>query len=97
MITLPPVNPKELKQLEARLRRVPERLREDATQEAWVAYLEGKSTATAVKTFGQRERRHEKRQQPATQIHREQKNNHEADAGSLNINKLGPKDIKARL
>ncbi|MBX3751879.1 MAG: hypothetical protein KF897_17510, partial [Opitutaceae bacterium] len=36
--------------------------REDATQEAWLAHLQGRNPARAVNTFAQRERRHRKRQ-----------------------------------
>jgi hypothetical protein len=41
---------------------VPERMREDAMQEAWVAHLSGKCPILAMSAYRRRERRHEKRQ-----------------------------------
>lgn len=39
---------------------VPERMREDALQEAWVAHLGGKSPVQALETYRKRERRWER-------------------------------------
>ena len=56
---LPPVGDPRKLQLELRL--TPRHLKEDALQEAWVAYLEGRDPARAVNTYVVRERRHAKR------------------------------------
>ncbi len=45
---------------ETALKGVAERDREDAVQEAWVAYLEGGDPAKAIETFARQERRHRK-------------------------------------
>lgn len=47
--------------LKVELRLVPKRLREDAAQEAWLAYLSGRDPKRAVNNFIHRERRREKR------------------------------------
>ncbi|OQB82383.1 MAG: hypothetical protein BWX88_04015 [Planctomycetes bacterium ADurb.Bin126] len=47
---------------------VPARLREDAIQEAWVAYLEGHNPRRQVQRFVQRHRRWERRQKPGSQL-----------------------------
>ena len=52
---LPPVASPARLDLELRL--VPQRDREDAVQEAWVAFLAGDDPARAVNTFSRRERR----------------------------------------
>ena len=58
-VELPPVSDPTRLRLELRL--TPRHLKQDAVQEAWVAYLEGRDPARAVNTFGVRERRHAKR------------------------------------
>jgi hypothetical protein len=52
---LPPVCTADRLELELRL--VPRTCREDAVQEAWLAFLSGHDPARAVNTFAQRERR----------------------------------------
>ncbi|MBI5864854.1 MAG: hypothetical protein HZB38_10160 [Planctomycetes bacterium] len=59
MTALPPVAGSEKLDLELRL--VPDAHREDAVQEAWLAYLSGRDPARAVNTFGRRERRRRRR------------------------------------
>ena len=54
-MTLPPVTNAAKLSLELRL--VPRPVREDAVQEAWLAFLSGHDPARAVNTFAQRERR----------------------------------------
>ncbi len=53
--TLPPVRDADRLVLELRL--VPRTEREDAMQEAWVAFLSGNDPARAVNTFNRRRRR----------------------------------------
>ena len=53
--TLPPVTGSAKLNLELRL--VPHPHREDAIQEAWLAFLSGRDPARAVNTFSRRERR----------------------------------------
>ena len=53
--TLPPVRSADRLGLELQL--VPRTDREDAVQEAWLAFLSGDDPARAVNTFGRRERR----------------------------------------
>jgi len=53
--TLPPVCTVDRLSLELRL--VPRACREDAVQEAWVAFLSGHDPARAVNTYARRERR----------------------------------------
>ena len=48
---------------------LPARHREDAIQEAWVAYLSGKSPNAAAKNYVAKETKHEKRTTPASQLH----------------------------
>ncbi len=57
--TLPPVCGAAKLNLELRL--VPRPYREDAVQEAWLAFLSGRDPARAVNTFSRRERRHRRR------------------------------------
>lgn len=57
---LPPVV--DAARLNSELLLVPARHREDAIQEAWVAHLEGRDVIQAVKSFGVREHRHERRE-----------------------------------
>ena len=52
---LPPIQ--DARQLELEMRVAPRALREDALQEAWVAYLSGRDPARAANTFCCRERR----------------------------------------
>ncbi|MBK9126288.1 MAG: hypothetical protein IPM13_00595 [Phycisphaerales bacterium] len=52
---LPPVCPADRLGLELRL--VPRADREDAVQEAWLAFLSGRDPARAVNTYARRERR----------------------------------------
>lgn len=56
---LPPVTGSEKLDLELRL--VPDAHREDAVQEAWLAFLSGDDPARAVNTFSRRERRRRRR------------------------------------
>ncbi len=53
--TLPPVCTVDRLSLELRL--VPHAYREDAVQEAWLAFLSGHDPARAVNTYARRERR----------------------------------------
>lgn len=53
--TLPPVRSADRLGLELQL--VPHTERDDAVQEAWLAFLSGNDPARAVNTFGRRERR----------------------------------------
>jgi len=53
--TLPPVRSAD--QLGLELRLVPHTERDDAVQEAWLAFLSGRDPARAVNTFSRRERR----------------------------------------
>jgi len=55
MTTLPPTT--EIDRLRLELRLAPHRMRDDAVQEAWVAFLSGRDPARAVNTFARRERR----------------------------------------
>lgn len=59
MTALPPVPGPDKLDLELRL--VPDGQREDAVQEAWLAYLSGCDPAKAVNTFSRRERRRRRR------------------------------------
>ena len=49
--------------------KVPERHREDAIQEAWLAHLENRNPKTAINNYLKREKLHEKRATPASQLH----------------------------
>ena len=51
---------------------VPPRHREDAIQEAWLAHLEKRKPTTAIKDFLKREKLHEKRITPASQLNEAQ-------------------------
>ena len=48
--------------LEAELGLVPHAVREEAVQEAWLAYLAGRSPARAVNAFARRQRRLRRRE-----------------------------------
>ena len=67
-VELPPLAPEVLAQLEGALRRVPSRFREDAYQQAWLAYLEGKNPISAVENYATKERLHERREVPLSQL-----------------------------
>jgi len=62
---MPPLPPGLSKE---QLERIPPRFREDAIQEAWVAHLEGRKPWAAVVTFLKREKRHEEREIPYSQL-----------------------------
>ena len=59
MSKLPPTHDAE--QLASEFRLVPVSLRADAAQEAWLAYLAGRSPVRALKTYVERERRYRQR------------------------------------
>ena len=63
MDELPPLRKLARCQLAAELRLVPERFQEEALQEAWAAYLTGRSARGAVATFMKREKRHNLREE----------------------------------
>ena len=48
--------------------RVPQRWRDDALQEAWLAHLQGADAAAAVAAFVRRERRRERREVAISQL-----------------------------
>lgn len=54
MTPLPPI--RDLDGLRMRLACMPEQIREDATQEAWVAHLSGDNVLAAVDRFSKREK-----------------------------------------
>jgi hypothetical protein len=63
--TLPPV--KNMASLQREVSMVPERHRNDAVQEAWLAHLSGESATAAVQRFVKRERRNESRFVPLSE------------------------------
>ncbi len=83
----PPLKPKQLANLKREIQLIPYRHREDALQEAWLAYLEGKNPIMAVKGYWNRERRHERREAPFSQVKSEQIEEVKSVVGSL------PKDL----
>ena len=62
---LPPV--KHPDKMVAALRLTPRRHRADAVQEAWVAFLEGRSCVAAINNLRRREMRHEQREPAISQ------------------------------
>jgi hypothetical protein len=64
--TFPPV--KDVAKLRREWQLVPSRFREDALQEAWVAHLEGRSAIAAMHNYTKRERKHERREVPFSQL-----------------------------
>jgi len=64
----PPLPDDQLAKLKAELRLIPRRHKEDALQEAWLAYLEGRNAVMAAKTFAAVELRHEEREVPISQL-----------------------------
>ena len=64
----PPVTGNALRSLQAAIKRVPERYRQDAVQEAWLAHLEGRSPASAVAEYRRREQLHEQRETAMSQL-----------------------------
>ena len=67
-VDLPPLTPKRLAALRLVLSATPERHREDAIQEAWVAYLEGRDAARAANRYQMNELRYERRHIPFSQL-----------------------------
>ncbi len=63
----PHMTARQFAQLEAKLRLIPDRHREDAIQEACVACLEGKDPARAANKYAMTELRHEVRFSPDLQ------------------------------
>lgn len=68
MNDLPPVADRgRADALRVELRLLPERSKPDALQEAWLAFLEGRDPARAVKAWWMRMRRRERREVPESQ------------------------------
>ena len=68
MNDLPPVAERDRADaLSVELRLVPDRAKADAAQEAWIAFLDGRDPARAVKAWWMRMRRRERREVPESQ------------------------------
>ena len=63
----PPLGAK-LEKFKAELALIARRHREDATQEAWVAHLEGRDAIKAIKAYSSRESWHERREIAQSQV-----------------------------
>ena len=80
---------------------LPARHREDAIQEAWVAYLSGKSPAAAATNYVKREKKLERREKPFSKLDEQEQTQVEEVLGeSINAtyrqNKRGSTDSAAQ-
>ena len=61
MCNYPPLHGCRLEKLKTEIRLIPETLKQDAIQEAWLAHLGDKCPIKAVKRYAEQERRHNQR------------------------------------
>lgn len=93
--TLPPTT--EIRRLRLELRLAPHRMRDDALQEAWVAFLSGRDPARAVNTYARRERRRRMRWLPlqiADGMGRNKEGRRSGQAGGKPVRRRSPAPLQ---